>query len=72
MAETEAWFCSSRKKILDFYQRTSMASYCTAFSYCPLTHKVGQEFEDIYIEVPQDAHDLFPSMRSPPQSRYQL
>ena len=29
----------TRKKILDFYQRASLSSYCTAFSYRPL---IGQ------------------------------
>ena len=46
-----------------------MASYCTAFSYRPMTHALGEEFNDMYIEVPDDAYELFPSLRSPTLSR---
>lgn len=45
---------AERKKIADFYHRTSMSSYCTAFSYRPLTETFGGEFTDIYLEVPED------------------
>lgn len=31
-----------------------MSSYCTAFSYRPLTESFGGEFTDIYLEVPED------------------
>ncbi|XP_052785861.1 transmembrane protein 94-like isoform X1 [Mya arenaria] len=45
---------SDRKKILDFYHRTSIGSYCTAFSYCPLRQRLLTGLEDVYIELPDD------------------
>lgn len=45
---------AERKKIADFYHRTSMSSYCTAFAYRPCTEVIGEEFADIYLEVPDD------------------
>ncbi|WAQ96926.1 TMM94-like protein [Mya arenaria] len=38
---------SDRKKILDFYHRTSIGSYCTAFSYCPLRQRLLTGLEDV-------------------------
>nr|KAG5713882.1 hypothetical protein BaRGS_024509 [Batillaria attramentaria] len=40
-----------RKRILDFYHRNSMAAYCTAFSYKPVSHSVANHLEDEYIEL---------------------
>ncbi|XP_052262626.1 transmembrane protein 94-like isoform X3 [Dreissena polymorpha] len=48
---------SDRKKILDFYHRTSIGSYCTAFSYCPVRQGIVGYFDDMYIEVPDDMHN---------------
>lgn len=50
---------SDRNKILDFYQRTSMSAYCTAFAYRPLSARHDIEKKDIYIEIPEGAtiHD---------------
>ena len=58
-----------KKKILDFYQRSSLTSYCCAFSYLPLinetvvqpSHNFHKEF---YIELPPDSSHLFPSLRN--------
>ncbi|XP_029633294.1 transmembrane protein 94 isoform X2 [Octopus sinensis] len=46
---------SDRKKVLDFYHRTSIASYCTAFSYRPLTTQLTSPLKDLYIELPADS-----------------
>ncbi|KAL3876613.1 hypothetical protein ACJMK2_034434 [Sinanodonta woodiana] len=43
---------NDRKKIVDFYHRSSMAAYCTAFSYRPFSQRVSNNLEDIYIELP--------------------
>lgn len=58
-----------RKKILDFYQRTSMSSYCTAFSYRPLCQQVSCDLGDEYIELPADCCHLYPVARSPTPTR---
>src|SRR5699024_645434 len=48
-----------RKKILDFYQRSSLTSYCCAFAYIPLINESGSQptsgqqcLNDHYIELP--------------------
>ncbi|KAG9509071.1 Transmembrane protein 94 [Fragariocoptes setiger] len=48
---------NARKKILDFYQRTSLTSYCLAFSYAPLLrrHNLGRN----YIEFPAQETQRF-------------
>lgn len=60
-----------RKKILDFYQRSSLTSYCCAFAYLPLTNESGQQhisnspyLNEYYIELPPDSSHLFPFQRS--------
>ncbi|XP_045214295.2 transmembrane protein 94-like isoform X2 [Mercenaria mercenaria] len=47
---------TERKKILDFYHRTSIGSYCTAFSYCPVRQSIIGSSKDLYIELPDDTH----------------
>uniref|UniRef100_T1IVZ1 Cation-transporting P-type ATPase C-terminal domain-containing protein n=1 Tax=Strigamia maritima TaxID=126957 RepID=T1IVZ1_STRMM len=56
---------SDRKKILDFYHRTSLTSYCTAFAYRPLSGVVHHNFENMYLELPADSTSLYPLVRSP-------
>ena len=60
-----------RKKILDFYQRSSLTSYCCAFSYQPLINESGLQhgsnapyLNDFYIELPPDSSHLFPLQRN--------
>lgn len=55
---------SDRKKILDFYQRTSLTAYCMSFAYVPLTLHETTKFNDFYIELPPDSSHLFPSQKS--------
>ena len=56
---------SDRKKILDFYHRSSLTSYCTAFAYVPLNSlHVTVTLNDCYIELPPDSSHLFPSQKS--------
>ncbi|XP_056019199.1 transmembrane protein 94-like isoform X2 [Ostrea edulis] len=42
-----------RKKILDFYHRSSMAAYCTAFSYRPMTQYISPHLCENFIQLPQ-------------------
>ena len=62
-----------RKKILDFYQRSSLTSYCCSFSYIPVINESGTTannseishfYKNHYIELPPDSSHLFPSQRS--------
>ncbi|CAB4063191.1 unnamed protein product [Lepeophtheirus salmonis] len=40
-----------RKKILDFYKRASLTSYCTAFSYKPITIPLKEWKEEKYLRI---------------------
>lgn len=64
-----------RKKILDFYQRSSLTSYCCAFSYQPLVNESSGGIQygsneavpylnEFYIELPPDSSHLFPLQRT--------
>jgi len=48
---------ASRKKIIDFYHRTSLTSYCYAFAYSPLL--TGHDLEDYYVELPPDGSRIY-------------
>ncbi|XP_072762979.1 transmembrane protein 94 isoform X2 [Anoplolepis gracilipes] len=54
-----------RKKVQDFYQRTSLTSYCTAFAYRPLTRAISEKMSEIYLELPADSKHLYTPHRSP-------
>ncbi|KAK8379307.1 hypothetical protein O3P69_019293 [Scylla paramamosain] len=54
-----------RKKILDFYHRTSLSAYCTAFSYRPTSCVVRQELSEMYMELPLDPSHLYMATRTP-------
>lgn len=41
-----------RKKVLDFYQRASLSSYCTAYSYRPLTVPLPWSTVKEYLQLP--------------------
>ncbi|XP_076680617.1 transmembrane protein 94-like protein l(2)k05819 isoform X2 [Andrena cerasifolii] len=56
---------SDRKKVQDFYQRTSLTSYCTAFAYRPLTRGISDKMTKIYLELPADSKHLYTPHRSP-------
>lgn len=45
-----------RRKILDFYQRASLSSYCTAFSYRPLILPLPWTSMVEYLQLP--SHSL--------------
>ncbi|XP_074599520.1 transmembrane protein 94-like protein l(2)k05819 [Brevipalpus obovatus] len=54
-----------RKRIMDFYHRSSLAAYCMAFSYVPLdTCPDRRLVNDYYIELPPDCWHLFRSLKS--------
>ncbi|KAJ8977101.1 hypothetical protein NQ317_003655 [Molorchus minor] len=56
---------SDRKKIQDFYQRSSLTAYCTAFAYRPLAKSVSSKLSEVYLELPSDCRHLYINHRSP-------
>ncbi|KAI5698323.1 hypothetical protein M8J75_005138 [Diaphorina citri] len=50
---------SDRKKIQDFYQRTSLLAYCTAFAYRPLMHRIDKSLSKIYVELSPDCKKVY-------------
>ncbi|PNF21037.1 hypothetical protein B7P43_G08399 [Cryptotermes secundus] len=56
---------ADRKKVQDFYQRTSLTAYCTAFAYRPLTRGVSSHLSQVYLELPADSKHLYVPHRSP-------
>ncbi|XP_066253701.1 transmembrane protein 94 isoform X1 [Euwallacea similis] len=56
---------SDRKKIQDFYQRSSLTAYCTAFAYRPLSRSVSDKLSEVYLELPSDSRHLYVNHRSP-------
>lgn len=55
---------SDRKKVQDFYQRSSLTAYCTAFAYRPLSKSVSDKLSEVYLELPSDSRH-FLNHRSP-------
>ena len=49
----------TRKKILDFYQRASLSSYCTAFSYRPLLMPLPWKDVDDYLQLPSHTYPFY-------------
>ena len=43
-----------RKKVMDFYQRATLSSYCSAFSYQPMVESMANYFDDLYLELPRN------------------
>ncbi|KAK2192271.1 hypothetical protein NP493_35g02031 [Ridgeia piscesae] len=60
---------TERKKIADFFQRTSMSSYCTAFAYRPLPQVTVSDCSNVFIEVPATSRDVFQHLKSPSPHR---
>ncbi|XP_074040691.1 transmembrane protein 94-like protein l(2)k05819 isoform X2 [Leptinotarsa decemlineata] len=56
---------SDRKRIKDFYQRSSLTAYCTAFAYRPLTKSIDSKMSEVYLELPSDSRSLYHNHRSP-------
>jgi hypothetical protein len=48
-----------RRKVQDFYQRTSLTAYCTAFAYRPLSCFPSAELSNMYLELPADSKALY-------------
>ena len=47
-------FCfPARRRIVDFYHRTSISSYCTAFAYRPILQQLSKEVDDVFVELPE-------------------
>ncbi|XP_077286131.1 transmembrane protein 94-like protein l(2)k05819 isoform X3 [Arctopsyche grandis] len=63
---------SDRKKILDFYQRSSLTAYCSAFAYRPLTRGVSPPLASMFMELPADCPSLYPPSTSWNESHGQL
>ena len=54
-----------RKRILDFYQRSSLTASCMAFAYIPVNVVPdSQLFNDYFIELPPESNYLFRSSKS--------
>lgn len=62
---------SDRKRILDFYQRSSLTAYCMAFAYAPLLPTSGRcnsttplhpDLDSKYLQLPPDSSHLFSSV----------
>ncbi|XP_065826149.1 transmembrane protein 94-like [Oscarella lobularis] len=45
---------SERRKVLDFYRRLNLTTYCVAFAYRPVDETIGDLDRDIYIHVSAD------------------
>ena len=69
-------FALGRKRILDFYNRTSLTAYCTAFAYRPVDTRFRQaavcggaeelfHSSGVYLELPTDSSHLYQPQRSP-------
>ncbi|XP_044020998.1 transmembrane protein 94 isoform X3 [Aphidius gifuensis] len=56
---------ADRKKVQDFYQRSSLTAYCTAFAYRPLIRGVNNKLSNVYLELPSDCKHLYAPHRSP-------
>lgn len=56
---------SDKKKIQDFYQRSSLTAYCTAFAYRPINKSVSNKLGEVYLELPSDSRHLYTNYRSP-------
>ncbi|XP_014661529.1 PREDICTED: uncharacterized protein KIAA0195-like isoform X2 [Priapulus caudatus] len=60
---------ADRKRILDFYHRSSLAAYCTAFAYRPITHPLSMDTKNMIIELPGDFTENYPFLQSPSSNR---
>ncbi|KAL7641431.1 UNVERIFIED_CONTAM: hypothetical protein RMT77_008571 [Armadillidium vulgare] len=54
-----------RKKIIDFYHRTSLSAYCTAFAYRPTSCTIKEDLTSFYMELPIDPTHLYHAARTP-------
>ena len=56
---------------MDFYQRATLSSYCSAFSYQPMVESMANYFDDLYLELPNHSKDTLTSEPvSPGVARY--
>lgn len=63
---------TDRKRILDFYHRSSLTAYCMAFSYVPLTTIPDiNQISGYYLELAPDSSHLF-NMSEPTGNRRTL
>lgn len=52
-----------RKRILDFYHRSSLTAHCMGYAYSPLNNNIlTKDFYDMYIELPAEGYNLFSSL----------
>jgi len=49
----------ARKKILEFYHRASLTSYCSAFAYRPISYIPPWPDKNIYLELPPNSSPFF-------------
>ncbi|XP_026481591.1 LOW QUALITY PROTEIN: transmembrane protein 94 [Ctenocephalides felis] len=50
---------ADRKHIHDFYQRSSLTAYCTAYSYRPINQNINKEIGKKFLELPTDCRSLY-------------
>ncbi|XP_054717326.1 transmembrane protein 94-like [Uloborus diversus] len=55
---------SDRKRILDFYHRSSLTAHCMGYAYSPLNKSINGIFSDMYIELPAEGYHLFSALKS--------
>ncbi len=48
-----------RKKVLDFYQRASLSSYCTAFAFKPQTFQLPWRGCKEYLQLPTHSNPFY-------------
>ncbi|GFR33293.1 transmembrane protein 94 [Trichonephila clavata] len=54
---------SDRKRILDFYHRSSLTAHCMGYAYSPLNNNtLTKDFGDMYIELPAEGYNLFSTL----------
>jgi hypothetical protein len=59
----------TRKKIMDFYHRVSITSYCSAFAYSPLLKE--HNLHEYYIEMPSEGSKCSVQLRKMVNEQYE-
>ncbi|XP_035226390.1 transmembrane protein 94-like isoform X2 [Stegodyphus dumicola] len=55
---------SDRKRILDFYHRSSLTAHCMGYAYSPLNNALNKNYSDVYIELPAEGYHLFSALKA--------
>lgn len=57
-------FFLSRKRILDFYHRSSLTAHCMGYAYSPLNNALNKDLSEAYIELPAEGYHLFSALKT--------